>query len=88
MATRKLGYQGLARKVAREYEADGLAPKTARRIGRATAGKVYHEQQDRKRHRRSTGHHAGCRCRFCTMSRAERLRHLEEARRARRKPKR
>jgi len=40
----KIGFDGLARKVEKEYIERGYSEERARKIGEATAGKVYHEQ--------------------------------------------
>lgn len=50
MAARKrIGFKGLSSKVTREYEGKGVTRATARRWGRATAGKVRAAQRARKR---------------------------------------
>ena len=78
-----LGFRGLEDKAMHEYEKKGRNPRAAREIGRKVAGKVAHEKRERHAH----GHHhrASCRCGFCTMSPAMRLRHLEQARATRKK---
>lgn len=45
---KKIGFKGLSNRVTREYERKGVSASTARKWGRATAGKVRAEQR-RKR---------------------------------------
>ena len=49
MAKKKIGFNTLANRVAREYRKKGYSAKTARKYGQETAGKVYWA---RKKHRR------------------------------------
>jgi len=80
-------FNRLAGQVAREYERKGYSPSRARYIGRAVAGRVAHQREGVTRMAHGHGHKKGCRCRFCTMSAQERMRHLREAQAARRRRK-
>lgn len=51
--TKHIGFDALARRVAREYEGKGFSRKTARKWGRETAAKVFREKGGRRRRRRS-----------------------------------
>jgi len=48
-APKRIGFKGLASKVAAEYRRKGVSPATARNWGHATAGKVRAAQRAKKR---------------------------------------
>ena len=48
MAGKHIGFEKLSERVAREYERKGYSRKRAELIGRETAGKVEHEQEEKE----------------------------------------
>lgn len=61
-------FNRLERKVEREYEKKGYSKKTSEKWAKATAGKVFREQQARRNHscaKCGTGHSEGDRIHTC-----------------------